>query len=68
MSLRTVFLSWLIGIYSMLISISMLTRKQAALDVVTALIHNACPRNTALRQASISIPRFRSLSADQPRD
>ena len=37
---RTLFLSRLIGLYCILVAISMITRKQAALESVTALLHN----------------------------
>jgi len=40
MSTRTRFLSKLIGLYSILVSLSMAMRRQATVDVVTALIHN----------------------------
>ena len=40
MSPRTTFLSKLIGIYSILVSLSMITHKQATVEMVTALIHN----------------------------
>ena len=37
---RTTFLSRLIGIYAILISLSMLTHKQATIEMVTALVHS----------------------------
>ena len=40
MSARTLFLSRLIGLYCILVAISMITRKQATLELVTALLHN----------------------------
>ncbi len=40
MSARTTFLSRLLGLYSILISLSMITRKQATIETVTALMHN----------------------------
>ena len=41
MSSRTIFLSRLIGLYCILVALSMITRRQATLDSVTALLHNA---------------------------
>jgi hypothetical protein len=41
MSPRTTFLGRLIGLYCILVSLSMLIHKQATVDVVTALLHNA---------------------------
>ena len=40
MSPRTIFLSRLIGLYCILVALSMITRRQATLDSVTALLHN----------------------------
>ena len=40
MSPRTRFLSRLIGLYSILVSLSMVTHKQATVDMATALIHS----------------------------
>ncbi len=40
MSARTLFLSRLIGLYCILVAISMITRKQTTLELVTALLHN----------------------------
>jgi hypothetical protein len=40
MSPRTTFLSRLIGLYLILISLSMVTHKQATVDTMTALVHN----------------------------
>jgi hypothetical protein len=40
MSPRTTFLSRLIGLYSILVSLSMVTHKQATVEMVTSLIHN----------------------------
>ena len=40
MSSRTTFLSRLIGIYCILVSLSMVTHKQATVDMATALIHS----------------------------
>jgi len=40
MSPRTLFLSRLIGLYCILVAISMITRKQATLESVTALLHD----------------------------
>jgi hypothetical protein len=40
MSPRTKFLGKLIGLYCILVSLYMLTHKQAMLDMVTALLHN----------------------------
>jgi len=37
---RTAFLSRLIGIYTILISLSMLTHKQATIEMVTVLVHS----------------------------
>ena len=37
---RTLFLSRLIGLYCILIALSMITRKQATLESVTTLLHN----------------------------
>lgn len=41
MSSRTVFLARLIGLYSILVSLAMLIRRQATVDVLTAMLHNA---------------------------
>jgi hypothetical protein len=41
MSSRTVFLGRLIGLYCILVSLAMLVRKQASVDVLTAMLHNA---------------------------
>jgi hypothetical protein len=41
MSSLTTFLGRLIGIYCIFVSLAMLTRKQATVDVLTALLHNA---------------------------
>ncbi len=40
MSSRTLFLSWLIGLYCILVALSMMTRKQATVETVTALVQN----------------------------
>jgi putative exporter of polyketide antibiotics len=40
MSLRTLFLSRLIGLYCILVALSMITRRQATLEWVTALLHD----------------------------
>ncbi len=40
MSPRTVFLSKLVGLYCILIALSMVTRKQATLESITALLHD----------------------------
>ena len=40
MSPRTLFLSRLIGLYCILVALSMITRRQATLESVTALLHN----------------------------
>jgi len=40
MSSRTTFLSKLIGLYLILIALSMFTHKQASVDTMTALVHN----------------------------
>ena len=40
MSLRTLFLSRLIGLYCVLVALSMMTRRQATLESVTALLHS----------------------------
>lgn len=40
MSARTLFLSRLIGLYCILIALSMMTRKQATVETVTAFLHN----------------------------
>jgi hypothetical protein len=40
MSPRTVFLSRLIGLYCVLVALSMITRRQATLESVAALLHN----------------------------
>jgi hypothetical protein len=40
MSPRTLFLSRLIGLYCILAALSMITRKQATVETVTALLHN----------------------------
>jgi len=41
MSPRTVFLSRLIGLYMILVSVSMAAHKQATVETVTALVHNS---------------------------
>jgi len=40
MSPRTLFLSRLIGLYCILVALSMMTRRQATLESVTALLHS----------------------------
>lgn len=40
MSPRTLFLSRLIGLYCILVALSMITRRQATVDAVTALLQN----------------------------
>ena len=40
MSLRTHFLSRLVGLYCILVALSMITRKQATVEAVEALLHN----------------------------
>jgi hypothetical protein len=40
MSPRTLFLSKLIGLYCILVALSMITRRQATLESVTALLHD----------------------------
>lgn len=40
MSPRTLFLGRLIGLYCILISLAMVTHKQATIEAVTALVHN----------------------------
>jgi len=40
MSPRTIFLSRLIGLYCILVALSMITRRHATLESVTALLHN----------------------------
>ena len=40
MSLRTLFLSRLIGLYCVLVALSMMTRRQATLESVTTLLHS----------------------------
>jgi len=40
MSSRTVFLSRLIGLYCILVALSMMTRRQATVETVTALLQN----------------------------
>ena len=40
MSPRTIFLSRLIGLYCILVALSMITRRQATLESVTDLLHN----------------------------
>jgi vacuolar-type H+-ATPase subunit I/STV1 len=40
MSLRTLFLSRLIGLYFILVALSMMTHKQATVETVTALVQN----------------------------
>jgi hypothetical protein len=40
MSLRTLFLSGLIGLYCILVALSMITRRQATLESVTAFLHD----------------------------
>jgi hypothetical protein len=41
MSSRTTFLGRLIGLYCILIALAMIIRKDATMDVVTAMMHNA---------------------------
>lgn len=41
MSQRTTFLSKLIGLYSILVALSMLSHKRATVEMVTALVHNS---------------------------
>jgi len=41
MSSRTVFLGRLIGLYCVVVSLAMLIRKQATVEVLTAMLHNA---------------------------
>jgi hypothetical protein len=41
MSPRTIYLGRLIGLYCVLIALSMITHKQATVDTMTALVHNA---------------------------
>ncbi len=41
MSPRTVFLSRLIGLYMILVSLSMAAHKQATVETITALVHNS---------------------------
>ncbi|MFZ3262816.1 MAG: hypothetical protein WA172_02350 [Terriglobales bacterium] len=41
MSPRTLFLSRLIGLYCILVAPSMMTRKQATVETVTALLHDS---------------------------
>ena len=41
MSSRTIFLSRLIGLYCILVALSMLTRRQATVETVTALLQNS---------------------------
>jgi vacuolar-type H+-ATPase subunit I/STV1 len=41
MSSRTMFLGRLIGLYCILIALAMIIRKDASMDVVTAMMHNA---------------------------
>ncbi len=41
MSSRTIFLGRLIGLYCILVALAMLIHKQATVDVVTAMLHNA---------------------------
>jgi hypothetical protein len=41
MSPRTTFLARLIGLYCIIISVAMLIHKQAAMDVLIAMLHNA---------------------------
>ena len=41
MSTRTLFLSRLLGLYFLLIALSMVTHKQVTIDMVVALVHNA---------------------------
>jgi hypothetical protein len=41
MSPRTTYLARLIGIYCILIALAMIIRKQATVDVLTAMLHNA---------------------------
>ena len=41
MSSRTIFLSKLIGLYCILIGLSMMTRGQATVETVTALLQNS---------------------------
>ena len=40
MSSRTIFLSRLIGLYCIVIALSMMTRRQATVETVTALLQN----------------------------
>jgi putative exporter of polyketide antibiotics len=40
MSLRTLFLSRLIGLHCILVALSMITRRQTTLESVTALLHD----------------------------
>jgi hypothetical protein len=40
MSPRTLFLSRLIGLYCLLVALSMITRRQATLESITALLHD----------------------------
>jgi len=40
MSPRTLFLSRLIGLYCILVALSMMTRRQVTLESITALLHN----------------------------
>ena len=41
MSPRTIFMSRLIGLYCILVALSMITRRQVTLESVTALLHNS---------------------------
>jgi len=41
MAIRTIFLSKLIGLYSIVISLAMMAHKQATVETVTAMIHDA---------------------------
>jgi len=41
MSSRTIFLSRLIGLYCIVIALSMMTRRQATVETVTALLQNS---------------------------
>ena len=40
MSARTAFLSRLVGLYCILVSLSMVTHKRATVEMMTALVHN----------------------------
>ncbi len=41
MSSRTIFLGRLIGLYCILVALALLIHKQATMDVITAMLHNA---------------------------